>query len=365
MKNPKVVCTNCGLAYPDIGVPFRCPTCGGLYDYDGIFHFNPAKVDQSRPGIWQYRQTFGLPPDLEPVSLGEGNTPLILANVFNRSIYFKCEYLNPSGSFKDRGSAVIITWLHSRGLTEAVEDSSGNAGASLAAYAAYAGIKARIFVPVSSSGPKRRQIEAYGAELIPVTGSRADVTDAAMKEAQNGAAYASHAYLPFNLPGYATAAYEIFEQLGQMPGAVIVPAGQGGFLLGLIRGFEALRIVNELPALPRMIGVQTRSCAPLWDKFMAKDKESGPIKENFTLAEGVRVCNPLRMDSVLMEVVASLGCISVTDENEILPGRAALARLGFYVEPTSAIVWAAMARMLGKLPDPVVVILTGSGMKYG
>jgi threonine synthase len=336
-----------------------------LYDYDGKFHFDSAKVDRSQPGIWRYRHTFSLPPDLEPVSLGEGNTPLVWAKVFGRRVAFKCEFLNPSGSFKDRGSAVITTWLQSHGVTEAIEDSSGNAGASFAAYAARAGIKARIFVPDSASGPKRRQIEAYGAELVPITGSRSDVADVVMKEAEAGAAYASHAYLPFNLPGYATAAYEVFEQLEQMPGAVIVPAGQGGLLLGLARGFEALRIDNHMTARPRMIGVQSRACAPLWAIFAAGGKEPGPFPENRTLAEGVRVRNPLRKDAVLTEVVASRGYMCVTDENKILPGCAALSGLGFYVEPTSAIVWAALATMLDKLPDPVVVILTGSGLKYG
>ncbi len=100
-----------------------------------------------KPGIWRYRHTFGLPPDSEPVSLGEGGTPLLWAEVYGRKVAFKCEYLNPSGSFKDRGSAVIAAWLKSRGITKAVEDSSGNAGASFAAYAARAGIKATDICP--------------------------------------------------------------------------------------------------------------------------------------------------------------------------------------------------------------------------
>ncbi len=172
MNNPEVFCTHCGSAYPTEGVPYRCPICGGLYDFDGVFNFKSEKVDRSQPGIWQYRHTFGLPPDLEPVSLGEGNTPLIWARAFDRQVAFKCEFLNPTGSFKDRGSTVITAWLKWHGVTEAVEDSSGNAGASFAAYASRAGIKARIFVPDSSGGPKRRQIEAYGAQLVPIAGSR-------------------------------------------------------------------------------------------------------------------------------------------------------------------------------------------------
>jgi threonine synthase len=362
---PNVLCASCGRAYPPDGVPYRCPICGGLYDYDGEFRFDQGQVDRSQPGIWRFRHTFGLPLNLEPVSLGEGNTPLIWAKVFDRQVAFKCEFLNPSGSFKDRGSAVIIAWLKWHGVADAIEDSSGNAGASFAAYATRAGIKARVFIPDSASGPKRRQIEAYGAELIPISGSRSDVADAVRKTAETGMAYGSHAYLPFNLPGYATAAYEIVEQMGKMPGAVVVPAGQGGLLLGLARGFEALRIGNNCFRRPRMIGVQAHACAPLQALFVAEGRDPFSGTEDYTLAEGVRVRNPLRKNAVLSAVMTSGGTICVTEENDILKGRDFLAGLGLYVEPTSAIVWAALAKLVDKLPDPIVVILTGSGLKYG
>jgi threonine synthase len=336
-----------------------------LFDFSGPFYFDPNQVDRSQPGIWRYRHTFGLPSGLEPVSLGEGNTPLIWVRVHRRRVAFKCEFLNPSGSFKDRGSTVITTWLTWHGITKAIEDSSGNAGASFSAYAARASIKARILVPESTSGPKRRQIEAYGAELVSISGSRTDVANAARREAADGLVYASHAYLPINLHGYATAAYEIEEQLGQMPGSVIVPAGQGGLLLGLIRGFDALRIAKCYPEMPMMIGVQARACAPLWAMYTMGDKGKSNLQDNSTLAEGVRVHDPLRKEAVLTAVLASQGLMCVVGEDKILPARDELAQLGFYVEPTSAIVWVALALLVEKLPDPIVVILTGSGLKYG
>jgi threonine synthase len=245
-----------------------------------------------------------------------------------------------------------------------VEDSSGNAGASLAAYAARAGIKARIFTPESTSGPKKRQIEAYGAELVPIRGTRSDVAKAVREAVDGGVAYASHAYIPFNLPGYATAAYEIFEQTGKMPGAVVVPAGQGGLLLGLARGFEALRKVHKLDRIPMMIGVQARMCAPLWVFCMNIDEQRGLVAEGDTLAEGVRVRDPLRREAVRAAVLASQGFMCTVDEKDILPARNALAQLGFYVEPTSAIAGAALLQVMDKLPDQIVVILTGSGLKY-
>jgi threonine synthase len=362
---PDISCIKCGRGYPQDGVPYRCPTCGGLFDQRDGLRFDPARVDLSQPGIWRYRHTFGLDGNIEPISLGEGNTPLVWVEWLGRRVALKCEYLNPSGSFKDRGSAVIAAWMRSRGAAETVEDSSGNAGASFAAYAARAGIKAHIYVPESASGPKRKQIETYGADLVPIPGSRSDVAEAVRKAAEQGSAYASHANIPFNLPGYATAAYEIFEQIGQMAGAIVVPAGQGGLLLGLARGFDTLGKAHSLVTVPRMIGVQASACAPLWAQFNSNGKQIKPIEEKPTLAEGVRVPNPLRQEAVRAAIAAGRGSIFAVDEDEILPARDTLARLGFYVEPTSAIVWPVLTRILANLPDPVVVVLTGSGLKYG
>jgi len=361
-----ISCTSCDRSYPQDGLPYLCPHCGGLFDFRNPFPFKPTQVDRSQPGIWRYRHIFGLSPEFEPLSLGEGNTPLIWAEVYGRKVAFKCEFQNPSGSFKDRGSAVLTAWLKSRKITAAVEDSSGNAGASFAAYAARAGIKARIFVPESAGGPKLRQIEAYGAELVPVPGSRSNASAEAMKAAGEGQAYASHAYLPFNLPGYATTSYEIFEQLGdQMPSAVVLPAGQGGMLLGMARGFESLRVATgSKKGNPMFIGVQARACAPLWAKFSKGNTSIGLIADNPTVAEGVRVSNPVRADAVLQAVSASNGMILAVPEEEIIPNRNVLARLGLYVEPTSSIVLSALKNTVQNLPDPVVVILTGSGLKY-
>jgi threonine synthase len=314
--------------------------------------------------MWRYRSTFGLPQEVAPISLGEGNTPLLWTQAFGRAVAFKCESLNPTGSFKDRGASLLVAWLKARQVTQVVEDSSGNAGASLAAYAARAGIKARIFIPASTSGIKRGQVEMYGAELVSVAGSRADAARAVSKVAAAGIAYASHAYLPFNLPGYATVAFELFDQLeGRSPGAVVLPAGQGGLLLGLFRGFRALQAAGLTDRIPRLVGVQARACAPLWALFSGGPAGLALVVENQTLAEGVCVRFPVRGDAVLHAVQSSRGLILAVDEDEILPGRDNLGALGFYVEPTSAIVWPGLQQVVRDLPDPVVVILTGTGLK--
>ena len=362
----KIYCTNCRRPYPEQGAPFRCPACGGLFD-TVLPALDMGEVDPLQPGLWRYRYALGLPPDAPLVTLGEGSTPLIESGAFGQTILFKCEYQNPTGSFKDRGSAVIASFLKSRGVERAVEDSSGNAGASFAAYAARAGIPARIFIPDSASGPKRAQIEAYGVELVRIMGPRSNATKAVLQslEKDPDLVYASHAFLPVNLPGYATLAYELVEQLGRAPGAVVAPVGQGGLLLGLGRGFERLLHARQIERLPRLVGVQARACAPLWALHTYGPAGLHWVTEEPTLAEGVRVSQPLRGDALLDLLAAGHGLLLAVDEEEILPGRDELARRGFYVEPTSAIVWGALAQAAGSLPEPVAVILTGSGLKSG
>ncbi len=354
-----VACLNCGRPYPAAGVPYRCPVCGGVFDDREPLTLGPLNASAS--GIWRHISTsnqWGA-----RLSLGEGNTPLLAADVFGHRVYFKCEYANPTGSFKDRGSALLVSFLRAREATEAIEDSSGNAGASLAAYAAAAGIRLRIYAPEATSGRKRRQIELYGAQLVRVPGPRTAASQAALAAADGGAVYASHAYLPHNIQGYATCAYEIVEQLGEGPGAVIVPAGQGGFLLGLGRGFVALHRAGRIEALPTLVGVQAAVCAPLAALYEVGIQGLDLVTEGATLAEGVRVRTPLRAAAVLEMIGATGGRIIAVPETAILPGRDAMAHMGFYVEPTSALVWHALAESLPDLRDPVIAILTGSGYK--
>jgi len=288
---------------------------------------------------------------------------LVWAQALGKKIAFKCEFLNPTGSFKDRGSATLVGFLASRGVTAAVEDSSGNAGASLAAYAARAGIRVRLFIPDSTAGPKRLQIEMYGAEVVRVLGTRANAAVAVQRAADQGATYASHAYLPFNLPGYATLAYELVAELDEPPGSVVLPVGQGGLLLGVGRGFQSLLQARVISRMPRLIGVQARACAPLWAVSKYGAAGLAWVADAPSLAEGIYVRMPVRGDAVLQMVAETGGFFVAVDEEEILPGRRALAQMGFFVEPTSAVVWSALTQVVHALPEPVVVILTGSGFK--
>lgn len=360
---PTIRCQDCHQIYPDWGLPYICGHCGGIYDYESPPIYDPKEiVDQQ--GMWKYRHTFGLPQDMQAITLGEGQTPLIQTVLNRRKIGLKLEFLNPTGSYKDRGSAVLISHMLARNIREAVEDSSGNAGASFAAYAAKAGIKASVYIPESASGPKRKQIESYGAKLIPIPGERENAARAVRMAATKGISYASHAFLPFGLTGIATIAYEIVEQLKETPGTVIAPVGHGGLLLGVIRGFQAMynaRIINQTPLF---IGVQAGACDPLVKCFTGKRdriSENIPIE---TIAEGVKVIHPVRGKAILELLEKHHGDLLAIQEEDILKDQKELARLGFFVEPTSALVWSAIKKRLGETPEPIVTILTGSGLKY-
>jgi threonine synthase len=359
----EVACTNCGGAYPEDVIPYKCPTCGGVYDFKNPIQFDPEQLDLTQKSIWRYRASLGLPQDAPPVTLGEGNTPLVFSKIGERDVGFKLEYLNPTGSFKDRGIAPLTSFLVSRGVAMAVEDSSGNAGASFAAYAARAGIRARIFVPDYAAGPKRAQIAAYGAELVRIAGPRSNASLAVQRAAEDGAVYASHVHQPFGLMGMATVAYEIVSDLGTAPGTVITPVGQGSLLLGVWRGFLALREAGVITEVPRLVGVQAAACAPLWAVFTAGAAGLSWVTERETAAEGVRIKAPTRGDQILQAVADSRGTMVAVEEKDILPGRDRLAGIGYYVEPTSAIVWDGLHQVLRSAPDPIVVLLTGSGYK--
>lgn len=321
-------------------------------------------------GVWRYRPFL---PDVEPVTLGEGGTPFLpakLGETLGVKVFWKLEFLNPTGSFKDRGAALMVSALRELGAQVLVDDSSGNAGAALAAYSAAAGLRARLFIPAYASGPKVRQIRAYGAEVVPVEGPR----PAATREAQKACAenpdlvYASHNASPFFLAGLMTLAFEIAEDLGwRAPDHVVVPVGGGGLFLGLFYGFSLLVRLGWVEKIPKLHVAQPEVCAPIvlaWERGSAEPVEVEP-KE--TLAEGTRIPRPERGQEVLWALRAAGGvAVSITEE-EIRRAQKELAQEGLYVEPTAALAPAAISKLWARgLLSPgqtVVVPLTGFGLK--
>ena len=358
-----IYCTTCNAPYPDSGAPFQCDLCGGIFDFRSLPIYREPEENQIHPGIWRYCHQFGLPDTAPIISLGEGMTPLIWTTFFGHQVALKMDFLNPTGSFKDRGSAVLVSFLQERGIGLAVEDSSGNAGASFAAYAARSGIKARVYVPDSTSGPKIAQMEAYGAQIVRVPGQRSNAADAVRKAAEMGEIYASHAFLPHGIIGYATVAYELWEQLGSMPGTVLCPVGQGNLLLGIGRGFEAIKTAGLISKLPLLVGVQSQVCAPIWEMSTFAKDGSSIVSESETIAEGIRIKKPIRANILLDFININDGLILATDDESIVESYRKLAKLGIFVEPTSAVVHAGLKQIIGDVPEPIVLVLTGSGLK--
>jgi len=355
-------CFSCGGQYPLTDRRFRCD-CGGFLTIESSDFFTREALAERDFSVWRYREAFGLPAGADPVSLGEGRTPLMRRDIAGQEVSFKLDYLQPSGSFKDRGASVLMTLVKFLGLAQVVEDSSGNAGAAMAAYAAAAGIGCTIFSPDYTPDGKLVQIRLYGAQVEKVPGTRQDTNDAAVRAAATSF-YASHLWNPFFGQGLATAAYEIWEQMaGRVPPAVIVPVGSGGYLEGLSIGFRALVRAGYTDVMPRLIGVQADNCAPLhlaWERNLA---DYAPIEPQPTVAEGIAVQRPPRAPAVLAAIRQSDGrTVSVT-EAEILDATKALFALGLFVEPTSASVLAGWRKLAPAERDGAVLILTGSGLK--
>jgi threonine synthase len=345
---------------------WRC-TCGNAWEPLPTDQFDASKIQKENPSLWRYKPLLNL--DLaEPlVTLEAGFTPLLSASYFGQEIHFKVEYLNPSGSFKDRGTEVMINVLKTLGVQNVVEDSSGNAGASLSAYAARAGISAEIYAPETASPVKLSQIEIYGSHVNKIPGPRVNATQAVLRSIEQGAVYASHAWNPAYLLGQETVAWEVWEQLDhQAPDIWVTPVGQGGHFLGIWLGFKRLQAAGLIKKIPRMVAVQSERMAPICKIFHEKLSALPEMNNNeITIAEGVVVSNPVRWKRINQALQESEGiCLSIKEE-DILPAREKLARLGFFVEPTSALVAAAMPVIyrLAKPNDLIVASLTGSGLK--
>jgi threonine synthase len=223
-----------GETYP-LDQPRWCADNGNYLNLGRAPGLKRADIDRESYSVWRYAKGF-LASARHAVSMGERWTPLISREWDGVRVLMKLEFMMPTGSFKDRGMTVMVSHLKSRGIDYVLEDSSGNAGASLSAYAAAAGMRCRILVPETASYPKIAQIAACGADVITVRGSRQDVADAAMRMSRE-IFYASHNWQPFFVEGTKTLAYELWEQLGfRAPDNVIVPLGYGSNILGCERG---------------------------------------------------------------------------------------------------------------------------------
>lgn len=362
-----IICTSCHTPYPLDTRDWICSKCGGLFEIHGAERFDPAQIEASNATLWRYRGLLPLPDRAQPITMGEGFTPLVETRLDGVTFFSKLDFLNPTGSFKDRGTTVLVSAIKSFGVTRAFDDSSGNAAASLAAYAARAGIAAEIFTPAHASPAKLAQIEVYGARLNRVEGPRANAAHAAQERAARGDAYyASHYYSPFVMAGMKTTAWEMWEQLGRRaPDALIAPVGHGSNLLGIARGFRDLCDAGLIKRMPRLFAAQSENISPIPLAIERGLDETPEIESKRTIAEGIAITRPVHGKELVRALRDSVGGAVAASEEEITQARIDLARKGLYVEPTSATAVAAWRKLRGQFgtSDTVAVTLTGSGLK--
>jgi threonine synthase len=355
---PDLRCPACGRRHPaGPGEPWRC-SCGSPLELDADLDPGPRpdRFDRDR-GLFAFDS---LLPVEARVSLGEGWTPLVSAPDWEAD--FKLEYCFPSGSFKDRGAATTLSRAKALGVDRIVEDSSGNAGAAIALYAARAEIEAEIYVPAGIKPAKRAAIAGTGASVVPVEGPRSAATEAARAAVEGGESwYASHAWNPAFLAGTATVAYEIAVQRDfEAPEAVVCPLGHGTMYLGLFRGFETLADAGWVDTVPRLLGVQAAGVAPIAEAV--GNDGSGPRND---VADGIQIADPARGAEIERAVRETDGDVLAVDADDTREAARALHRAGFHVEPTAAAAVAGLEayREQGLETNDVIVPLTGSGLK--
>jgi threonine synthase len=324
------------------------------------------QIDTRTRSLWRYQAAFPFAID-DPITLGEGITPLIPRTVKGVRVLLKCEWFNPTSSFKDRGASVMLSLLRAQGIDHVLEDRSGNGGAAIAAYAAAGGMAATIMAPASTSPAKTVQMRAHGATVELIPGSRQDTADAAVARSSS-VFYASHNWHPFFLHGTKTLAYELWEDLGfRPPDNIITPCGAGSNVLGCEIGFSELLRAGQIETLPRIFAAQPGNCAPIAAAFLAGSDEPVPTEIAPTMAEGTAIAHPLRLREVLGTLRGTRGGAVTLTEKEIADATLDLAHTGIYVEPTSAQVAAAFAKLLATgtiTPEQTtVLVMTGSGLK--
>ncbi|HSB06765.1 MAG TPA: threonine synthase, partial [Thermodesulfobacteriota bacterium] len=343
---------------------WRC-ACGSPLDLLFEPKISIKKILKSDVTLWRYREAIPIHRDQNILSLGEGLTSLEELEFDGHRVFLKIDYLSPTGSYKDRGATVLISKVKEMGIKRVVEDSSGNAGSAIAAYCARGGIECEIYVPESTSRGKLAQIEAYGALLKRVSGSREKTAEVAMAAASN-TYYASHCWNPFFFHGTKTFAYEIWEQLNwKAPETLVLPIGHGTLFLGAYIGFRELKESGLIKRVPRLVGVQSAFCAPLYRAFQEGKEEVPVIEKKETLAEGIAIATPVRGKQILRAIQETGGEILAVSEEEIKITHKQMGLRGYFIEPTSAATIAGLKRYLSKKGrrETVVSTLTGIGLK--
>lgn len=360
----KYICSKCSLKMDVSTKKAKCD-CGGLWKLD----FKPPKfdlslVDNSTWSIFRYRAFMALEGEYwREISLGEGMTPII---EFNEDVILKMDYFMPTLSFKDRGAAVLIAHCKAIGVDSVVQDSSGNAGNSVAAYCGKANIECEIFVPEGTSPKKIDMIKSHNAMVNVVPGSRDNCADVCRAKVDiEGKYYANHVYNPFFYEGTKTYIYEVYEQLKRIPKNIFVPLGNGTLFIGIVKALKELLDSNIIIEMPNIIAVQSEFCDPFAKAVIKNERLPVKVTPKPTMAEGIAIGVPMRGEEILEYIYKYNIKVITAPENRIFEARAALAAKGVYCEHTTAATYAAYLKyceLNGKTSD-CLIPMCGAGLK--
>jgi threonine synthase len=382
MKIKELKCFQCEKTYPADSKLFRCPDCevglNAIYDYEAILEslFGNAIIrgEFKRLDVYHYKYISFYPiEDVKKiVSMQEGGTPLIESlkiaqEVGCEDLYFKYEGANPTGSFKDRGSTVEITRAIEQNVKKVICASTGNMGASVAAYAAMAGIDCTIFIPNNIPDAKIAQIYAYGAKIIQVDTNSYYTVQKLSEEAASQFGYFLLGDYIDRIEGEKSVGFEIIDQLEwKPPDYVICPIGTGTLIWAIWKAFLEFKEVGLIETLPKIIGVQAEGCAPVIHALKNNIIDIVPVENPKTIAQAISVPDPISGNGALMALQNSKGDgLTVTDQ-EIIQARIRLGKIGIWAEPSGAVSLAGLYKMQNQwdLHDKTVAcVITGHGLK--
>ncbi|ACS90122.1 MULTISPECIES: threonine synthase [Thermococcus] len=354
-------CTSCGREY-SLRKPYQRCECG-----------EPLELElfKSVPGIgkrvWErFSQFYPFELDLE-YSLGEGDTPLTKAKRLSKELgvelYLKNETLNPTWSFKDRGTFIGIHRALELGFNKIGTVSTGNMAASVAAYGARFGLETYILVSSTIVEEKLKALEVYGAKVIKVRGDYGGLYYRSLEIGQRKGIYFINSDDPFRVEGYKSIGFEIAEEV--TPDYVVIPTSSGGLFRGIVKGFLELKESGLIEDLPTFVAVQAEGCSPICKAFNESRQKIERFENPHTIAHAIENPYPPSGNAVLRLLNELKGlCVAVSDE-EILEAQQDLGREGIFVQPASATGIAAIKKLRGRIEEDtkVVSILTGSGLK--
>ena len=370
-------CIRCGSTYSTFEKSAVCPKCQGLfeveYDFDLIREkFLRSELEKSHAqGLWRYEKALPVPGEFK-ISFGEGFTPLTeMRRIVNGiKLMAKLDYIAPTSSFKDRGSTIAISKANELQVDAVAIDSTGNAAASISAYASKAQIPCYAFVPSTTEPEKIAQMSANGATVAKVKGTRQDAHDIIeLAYRKYGWYYCGFMVSPYAIEGTKTIAYEICEQMKwEPPDWIIFPVGTGSGIVGCAKGLHELQRIGWIDRIPKLVCIQAEGCAPIYSGFKAGAKDIIPVRSPRTMAEGIAVGAPPKGGLVLEAVRKTGGVAETVNEDQILESaRTLAAKEGLYVEISAAPTVAGTMKLVqsGVIDkgDTVVCELTGTGLK--